>query len=39
MIHDSKSIIVALCIAGALFLAGWGFIIYGLTMATEGLWS
>jgi hypothetical protein len=39
MIHDQRSIIIACCIAGALFLAGWGFIIYGLTMATEGLWS
>jgi hypothetical protein len=38
MIHDKRSIIIALCIAGAMFLAGWGFIIYGLTMATEGLW-
>jgi hypothetical protein len=39
MIHDKRSIIIALCIAGAMFLAGWGFIICGLVMATGGAWS
>ena len=39
MIHDRKSITIALCIAGAMFLAGWGFVVWGLVMATEGLWS
>jgi hypothetical protein len=38
VIHDKRSIIIALCITGAMLLAGWGFVIYGLTMATGGLW-
>jgi hypothetical protein len=39
MIHDTKSVVVALCIAGALFLAGWFFVVWGLVMATEAQWS
>ena len=39
MIHDSRNIIIACCIAGAMFLAGWGFVLWGLVMATGGLWS
>lgn len=39
MIHDSTSVVIALAIAGALFLAGWWFVVYGLVMATEALWS
>jgi hypothetical protein len=38
MIHDRKSITIALCIAGAMFLAGWGFVVWGLVMATGALW-
>lgn len=36
--HDKRSLIVAYCIAGAMLLASWGFVVWGLTMATEGLW-
>jgi hypothetical protein len=39
MIHDRKSITIALCIAGAMFLAGWIFVVQGLVMATETQWS
>lgn len=35
----TKSVFIACCIAGAVFLAGWGFVIYGLTMATKGAWQ
>lgn len=38
MIHDPKSIIIAFCIAGVIFLAGCGFIAYGLALAMGGLW-
>jgi hypothetical protein len=39
MIHDRKSITIALCIAGAMFLAGWIFVVQGLVMATGAQWS
>jgi hypothetical protein len=38
MIHDPKSIIVALCITAVMLLAGWFFVVWGLTMATGALW-
>lgn len=34
MIHDLKSIIIACCIAAVGALAGLGFVVWGLTMAS-----
>jgi len=39
MIHDQRSIKIGCAIAGALFLAGWFFVVWGLTMATRAQWS
>jgi hypothetical protein len=39
MIHDKRSIKIGCAIAGVMFLAGWGFVVWGLVMATGAQWS
>jgi hypothetical protein len=38
MIHDKRSIKIGCAIAGAMLLAGWFFVVWGLVMATGAQW-